>query len=106
MAIGDFGASGTATITGSTFTGNNASDEGGAIDNGFYSSLDGHTGHATLVVSGTAVCSALATPFSKVRPRECAWAGPLWGWRQDAMGELKAEENGGGLRRKPQTWAF
>ncbi len=53
MAIGDFGGSGTATITGSTFTGNNAGDEGGAIDNGFYSSLDGHTGHATLIVSGT-----------------------------------------------------
>jgi len=53
LAIGDFGASGTATITVSTFTGNNAGDEGGAIDNGFYSSLDGNTGHATLVVSGT-----------------------------------------------------
>jgi len=53
LAIGDFGASGAATITGSTFTGNNAGDEGGAIDNGFYSSLDGNTGHATLVVSGT-----------------------------------------------------
>ncbi|HUC14488.1 MAG TPA: choice-of-anchor Q domain-containing protein [Acidimicrobiales bacterium] len=53
LAIGDFGGSGTTTITGSTFTGNNAGDEGGAIDNGFYSSLNGHTGHATLVVSGT-----------------------------------------------------
>jgi len=53
LAIGDFGGSGNVTITGSTFTENNASDEGGAIDNGFYSSLDGDTGHATLVVSGT-----------------------------------------------------
>jgi hypothetical protein len=53
LAIGDFGGSGNATIIGSTFTGNNAGDEGGAIDNGFYSSLDGNTGHATLVVSGT-----------------------------------------------------
>jgi hypothetical protein len=53
LAIGDFGGSGNVTIAGSTFTGNSAGDEGGAIDNGFYSSLDGNTGHATLVVSGT-----------------------------------------------------
>jgi hypothetical protein len=44
-------------------------------------------------------------------------AGTLWGSQQDAIGELKSattlgefywrltEENGGGQRRKPQTWA-
>jgi hypothetical protein len=41
------------TVNGSDFIGNSAGDEGGAIDNGFYSSLDGDTGHATLVVGGT-----------------------------------------------------
>ena len=53
IADGLFGASGTSTITNSTFVGNSASDEGGAIENGYYSTLRGNTGHAILVVSGS-----------------------------------------------------